>query len=400
MKYRYTARDAAGRKIKGKVEAGSKMSAAGIIKEQKMMPLTIDEDKGGVNLSQWFSSVQKPGSGEMTTFTRQLATMINAGLPLTDALTLLKVQSSPSLSIVVGTILSDVQSGMSLSSAMEKHPQVFSKVYTSLVGAGEASGKMENILNRLAETSEKGREFKAKVVGAMIYPIIVIIGMIGVFAVMILVVVPQLTSLYKDFDAELPFLTRVLIGISDFALKFWLPTILGIGLVFWGLLSYKATKNGREKWDEMMYQMPVAGPLIQKVMLTELTRTLSLLVGAGVSIVDALNIVSGAVGNVVAEAEVKNIARKVEKGFPVSISFTECELFPPIIGQMTSVGEETGKMDEVLEKLSRYFESESEEKIKGLTTAIEPLILIVLAVGVGFLMYAVIMPMYTIMDKI
>jgi type II secretory pathway component PulF len=224
--------------------------------------------------------------------------------------------------------------------------------------------------------------------------------MIGVMFLMMVLVVPKMTAMYKDFDAALPTPTVVLIKISDFMVNFWWVMILGAVGVFFGVNSYLGTKKGRMQWDTIFYKIPIVGGLAKETMMTELTRTLSLLLGSGVGIVDALNIVADAVGNELVEADVLRIAKQVEKGFPVSISFSESQIFPIVVGQMVAVGEETGKMDDVLAKLSHYFETGAEEKVKGLTTAIEPIILIVLAVGVGFLLYAIVMPMYTITNNI
>lgn len=400
MKFRYTAKDQTGKSVSGTVEAGDKRGAASLVREQKMTPLLIEERKSGFDLARISLSGNKIKGGELATFTRQLATMINAGLPLTDALTLLKMQSSPALSKVVGAILADVQAGVALSLAMEKHPHLFSKVYTALVKAGEAAGVMETILNRLADNSEKSRELKGKVVGAMIYPAIIILAMIGVTTVVMLVVMPEMNKMYADFGAELPFATKLLVGLSGFAINNIIWIALGlVGLVF-GSSYYLSSVEGKKRWDTLIYKVPIVGALAEKMMLAELSRTMALLVGAGVSIVEVLNIVAEGAGNQMAEKELKKIGLKVEKGFPVSISFSESPMFPPIFGQMLAVGEETGKMDDVLQKVSHYFESEAEEKVKGLTTAIEPIILVIMALGVGFLMYAVVMPMYSIMDSI
>lgn len=399
MKWKYIAKDFSGRTIKGVVESTNANGVAGSLREQKLVPISISP-AGGLGFS-LKSAKGKIGIAELSTFTRQLATMITAGLPLTDALNLLKVQSGPVLAKVVGVVLTDVQSGMALSTAMAKHPQIFSKVYVALVKAGEAAGVMETILVRLAESSEKSREFRSKVAGAMIYPVIIVIGMIGVTALMIIVVIPKISALYADFNTELPFATKFLIAISGVASKPTVLAIIGVLLtvVILGVGRYLKSAVGRLQWDSIAYKIPVMGGLSKEVMLTELTRTLSLLIGAGISVVEALNIVAGAVGNVVVEKDIRRISSQVEKGFPVSISFSESPIFPTVIGQMAAVGEETGKMDDVMIKLSRYFESESEQKVKGLTTAIEPIILIVLAVGVGFLMYAIVMPIYSITNK-
>ena len=399
MRFRYKARDAAGRMVRGEGEAATATGISELLRQRKQIPITIEEHRRwdfGV-LERWRGKV---GTNEVATFTRQLSTMVTAGLPITDALNLLRVQSSVTLSAVVSSVMSDVQGGVSLSEAMSRHPQVFSRVYVALVRAGEAAGVMEKVLIRLADTLDKSREFRGKVVTAMIYPAIVVSGMLGLMVVMVVVVIPKLTALYQDFGAELPLPTKILLGVSNFVVGYWWLALAGAIGGMAGARSYLRTLPGKRQRDRFLYKIPVWGGLSRQVMLTELTRTLALLISAGVSVVEALEIAAAAVGNVVVEADVKRIARQVEKGFPLSIAFSESDMFPPIVGQMVAVGEETGKMDDVLDKLSQYFESESDLRVKGLTTAIEPLIIMVLAVGVGFLMYAVIMPIYDITNKI
>ena len=400
MKFKYRARNEMGQLVVGGIEAAAAGGVVSVLREQKLVPITINPAGGGIDLTAIFSFLGKVGLQDLTTFTRQLSTMITAGLPLTDALNLLKVQSGRALSLVVASLLADVQGGVSLSGAMSKHPTVFSKVYVALIKAGEAAGVMETIMNRLADTLEKGREFRAKVVGAMIYPIIILIGMVAVMIIMVVVVIPKLTALYKDFGAELPFATQVLISISEFTLNYWWLAIMMLFGAVVGVTAFLRTPGGREFKDKLLYKIPVWGALGRQVMVAETTRTLGLLVSAGVSIVESLNIVAETAGNVIVERDLRRVSRQVEKGFPVSICFTESPIFPPIVGQMIAVGEETGKMDEVLTRMSAYFEAESSEKVKGLTTAIEPLIIMVLAVGVGFLMYAVVMPLYSITNEI
>jgi type II secretory pathway component PulF len=398
VRIKYTAKDISGRTVKGLVEAGNIKAAAGMLREQKMLPLELTELKKGLEFK--LNMSQGVSAAELSNFTRQLATMITAGLPLTDALNLLKAQSNPQMSSVVGTILTDVQSGISLSAAMAKHPKIFNNIYTALVKAGESAGLMEKILNRLADTAEKNREFRGKIIGAMIYPIIILLAMAGVLVVMMVMVIPKMKDLYSDFNSSLPFETRVLIAISDISVHYWWLIILLAAGVFLGVRAIIQTESGQTRWARLVYKFPAIGPLLKQSALAEFTRTMALLLSAGISVVEALKISSDSVGNVVMKREVSTIANQVEKGFPVSISFSEAESFPPIFGQIVAVGEETGKMDEVLAKLSYYFESEADMKVKGLTTAIEPIILIVMAVGVGFLMYAIIMPMYEITNKI
>jgi len=376
------------------------VSVAAMLAEQKLVPISINEVKIAPGRETLLSGIGGVSGSELANFTRQLATMMTAGLPLSDALTLLKTQSSPRMGKIVSAILTDIQSGAALSTAMSHHPAVFSRVYVSLVKAGEAAGVVETVLNRLAETLEKSREFRVKVKGAMIYPAIIVVGMILVMAIMMVVVIPKMKLIYADFGEELPWTTQVVVGISDFASKYWLLVGLGLAGGFYGLRWYLTTDSGRQQFDGFLYRLPITGSLVKNVMLAELSRTLGLLIGVGVGVVEALTIVAETLGNVVVEKDLRRISRQVEKGFPISISFSESELFPPMVGQMIAVGEETGKLDEVLYKLSVYFESESEQKVKGLTTAIEPVILMILAVGVGFLMYAVVMPIYGITNKI
>ncbi|MBI5358521.1 type II secretion system F family protein [Candidatus Amesbacteria bacterium] len=399
MKYAYKAKDSMGTLIKGIVEATDDNHAASLVSAQKLIPISVSPIHPGLDLEKYIAKIKGISLSELASFTRQLATMLNAGLPLTDALNILKLQTTPQFSEIIGKIMDDVQNGLELSIALAKHPKVFSKVYIALIKAGETAGVMETILNRLADTLEKGREFESKVKGALVYPIIVFIGMIGVMGLMMVVVVPKLTVMYKEFGTNLPIATRILVGLSDFSVQYWwIVALLVIGVIL-GIKRFLKTPFGRRWWDSKQYDVPVFGPMQNMIMLTELTRTLALLVGAGVSIVEALQVVSGAVGNVVIESELKKIVAKVEKGYSLSISFAESQSFLPIIGQMVAVGEETGKLDDVLTKLSHYFENNSENAVKGLTTAIEPIIIILMGVGVGFLVFTIVMPIYNLTSQ-
>lgn len=400
MRYKYLAHDDKGVSVRGFMDASNKRQVTSLLFEQKLTPVSVEEVHQGLNVNTWLDKIKGVSLDEISTFTRQLATMLNAGLPLTDALNLLKLQSSSAIfTATISQILDDVQAGLALSVAMQKHPKVFSKVYVALIKAGESAGVMETILNRLADNLEKSRDFQSKVKGALVYPAIVFVGMIGVMILMMVVVVPKLTGLYKEFNADLPLPTKILMGASDFMVNFWpLALAMAVGGFFAGK-SFLASSRGRRLWDDHVYSFPVVGGMLREIMFTELTRTLSLLVASGVSIVEGLNVVAEATGNVIAEEELRKIIKKVEKGFPLSVSFSESPSFLPIIGQMIAVGEETGKLDEVLSKLSKYFENSSESSVKGLTTAIEPLIIILLGAGVGFLIFTVVMPIYNLTNQ-
>jgi len=255
---------------------------------------------------------------------------------------------------------------------------------------------MDKVLTRLAETMEAQREFNSKVQGAMVYPIIIIVGMIIVSGVMMVVVVPKLTELYKDFNLELPLTTRILVGVSNFVIHFWWLIIFGtIGAVI-GFRKWKKTPQGERIIDTYMLKLPVFGNLQKKIILVEFTRTLSMLLSAGIHILDALKILKDSLGNVLFRDAIDDVGKKVEKGFTLGDTFKSHIIFPPIVSQMMKVGEETGKMDDTLLKLSVYFQSETENLVKGLTTAIEPIIMVFLGVGVGFIVISVITPIYNL----
>jgi type IV pilus assembly protein PilC len=393
-KFKYKVKIKSGETQKGVVEAGSERQAAQILREKGFLVISLAEKREASLWQEIAMPFAKTSQSDVANFTRQLSTMITAGLPLTDALKLLHDQVTQTTARVVEAILRDVEGGTSLGEALEKHPKVFSKVYVALVRSGEAAGILEKILARLADNLEKEREFSGKVKGAMMYPAIVFLGMLGVTAIMMIFVVPKLLELYRDFGTELPFATKILMFASDIMVKFWWLLLIGLFGAFISLSRFKKTKAGNLIYDKVMFSLPILGNLRKKIVLTEFTRTLGLLAGAGIPIVESLNIVSGVLGNSMYENSVKEAAKKVEKGFSLAVAISRDENFPPIMGQMVSVGEETGKMDEVLLKVSHYFETESEQMVKGLTTAMEPIIMIVLGLGVGFLVFSVITPIY------
>lgn len=398
-RFNYKAKDKTGRLVTGEVEAVNLDEAARLVRGKGYYVISITP-KIESPLALIKNLRDRITPSDVATFTRQLSTMINAGLPITEALLILRSQSKASMQRVVSQILADVEAGEALSSSMAKHQKIFSKTYVALVKSGEVGGVMDAVLARLADTLEKQEEFSGKVKGALIYPVIIVVGMLIVSAIMMIFVIPRLTQLYGEFNATLPLPTRILIGISNFAVKFW-PVVLGIfGLGFYLFKLYRDTKIGRRKTDELMFKLPVFGNLRRQIILTELTRTLSLMVGAGVSILEALNITSEVVGNTVISDALKDASKQVEKGFPIAYSFGKHpEAFPFILSQMVAVGEETGKMDEVLTKISHIFEVESDEEVKGLTAAIEPLVMVLLGLGVGFLVIAVILPIYNLTSQ-
>lgn len=399
-KFRYKAKDKEGKTLSGIVEAKDIKQAARVLQERGLLVISLrPHSEGPLKELKEIGFLGRITSTDKVNFTRQLSTMVNAGLPLTEALAVLEAQSRPSMAKIIGDILREVESGGSLSSAMERHKDIFDEVYIALVKAGEAAGILDKVLNRLADNLEKQREFTSKVKGAMLYPAIVIGGMGIVAAIMMIFVIPKMTSLYEEFQADLPLITKIFLKISNLTVAFW-PVLL-VALVG-GVVSLKIGLKKpfvKKRYEEILFKIPIIGPLQKQIMLTEFTRTLGLLIGAGVMVVDALSVVRHSMGSVVYEEAVTDASEEVEKGFPLAAALARTELFPPIVPQMISVGEETGKMDEVLAKISAYFEMESTQSVRNLTTAIEPIIMIVLGVGVGFLMVAIIMPIYNLTSQ-
>lgn len=398
-RYFYKAKDAKGASVQGEVQADSSEQAVKLLKKRDLFIISISEREGILEMLKGKSSSM--GVNELTNFTRQFSTMINAGLPITEALLIIRQGSKPAVEQIVGQILADVEQGEPLSSAMVKFPRVFSKTYIALIKSGETGGVLDEVLKRLADDLEKEVEFRGKVKGALIYPIIIVIGMLIVGIGMVVFVIPNLAKLYDDLGAELPLSTKILVMIANIFINFWpiLLILLAIGL--YSFKIYRESPKGSRALSELVFKIPIVGELNKLIVLTNVTRTLSLMVGSGVSILEGLSITSGVVPNKVISEALTDVSKMVEKGFPLGYAFAKHpEAFPFILSQMVAVGEETGKMDEVLEKVSHVFQVESEQKVKALTTAIEPIILMVMGVGVIFLIISVILPIYNLTQNL
>jgi len=398
-RFRYKAKNKEGKLVAGVVEATDQSNAARLVRQKGMIVLSIKQNYDSVFgvLSGFKNRIT---SSDVATFTRQFSTMVNAGLPITETLLILRSQVKESMGKVVSQILADVEGGDPLSKALSKHPKVFNPTYIALVKSGEVGGVLDNVLVRLADDIEKEQELKGKIKGALVYPAIIVVGMFAVALVMMIFVIPKLTSLYEEFNAELPLPTKILIGISTAVVKYWPVTLIVLILGFYFFRMYYKTKEGSRKINEMFLKVPIFGELQRQIILTGLTRTLSLMVGSGVSILEGLEITSKVVGNPVIADALLDSAKQIEKGLPISYAFARHpEAFPFILSQMISVGEETGKMEEVLTKVSHVFEVESDQKVKTLTAAIEPIVMVILGLGVGFLIIAIILPIYNLTSQ-
>ncbi len=393
--FKYVAHNQHGERITGKVEAQSQNQAAVILRERNLFLIDLrpqgDDKLATINLL-----LDGVKFGQVVNFTRQLSTMITAGLTLIEGITILDQQSTGAMKKMTSELLRDIEGGSSFAKALESQGKTFSKVYIQLVKAGETAGVLDEVLERLADTMEKQKEFSAKTKGALIYPTIVIIVMAIVGFIMMVFVVPKLTQMYKDLGASLPITTLILIGVSDFFVNFWWLIIGGTIAGGVGFTMWKKVPRNQLLLDGLILKLPILGVMRQKIVLTEFCRTMGLLLGAGISVLQAIEILTQALDNKVYETDLKQSREEVEKGVPLSQSIARFPVFPPILSQMIAVGEETGKLDEVLLKLSLYFESESEQAVKNMTAAMEPAIMVVLGLGVGLMVMAIILPIYNI----
>lgn len=377
------------------IEAASEGEVIGYLRKNEYVPISI---AAAQPLFPQFDSIfNKVSFEDIVDFTRQLAIMLNAGLTLVDCFSILEKQvTKETMVVVIQNIQKDVLAGSTFSATLQKYPEHFPNLYIALVKSGEASGKLSEILLRLADNLEKQREFQSKIKSALTYPIIVFLGMIGIMFVMITFVIPKLLNLYKDFNIELPVTTQILIVVSSFLSQFWPLVILAVILAVNFTQRYLKTDAGKLVLDTVLLKLPVFGKIVSISSLVDATRTLSILIGSGVSILDTLNIIIETTGNTLYRNAFRNILKSVEKGVSLGNAFNNENMFPPILVQMITVGEMTGKLDDTMMRISHYFDLESEVAVKTITTLIEPLILIVLGVGVGFLVMSVITPIYNL----
>lgn len=394
MNFRYEAKDLSGKANSGEIEATDEHSATSILRKRRLIVIKISSKE---KLQRGFLGkiFNRVSFQELVTMTRQLATMVSAGLTLSESLDILEEQQeNKKLKLTLNEVSSDVKGGHTLAQSLSRHKDVFPELYVNLVKSGESSGKLDIVLLKMADSLEKEREFRAKIKGAMIYPVIVLTMMLGVIILMMTFVIPKLTSLYKESELDLPLPTKILIATSDIFVNFWWVLLIGLtgGLV--SLKKWSDTPSGRLALDALLLKVPIVGKLIINVTLTNLNRTFALLVAAGIPLLEAINIVEGVTQNLQFRNALKSSYMGVEKGLAFSTQLQNLPVFPKIVGQMVRVGEETGKVDEVFGKLADYFESESDHLVKNLTVAIEPIVLIVLGVGVAFIVISIILPIY------
>lgn len=397
--YNYIVKDLSGVEHKGTIETADEHSVSRILSKKSLIVISIKEKKGNpANILNKF--LNKISFTQVVIITRQLATMIEAGLVLSEALDILESQqTNKKLKDVLGEVSRDVKSGLDLASALRKHPEAFPALYCNLIKAGESSGKLDDVLIQMATSLEKDREFRSRIRGAMIYPIVITIMMILVGGVMIFFVIPKLTSLYSQSNIDLPLPTKILIGTSDFFLGYWWMILIFIVVGGIAFRRWTSTPSGKYIFDRFLLRVPVVNKVIEGTSLTNFTRTFGLLIASGIPILDSLVIVKDVMGNAVYKKAIETSAQGVERGLLFSTQLEQLGIFPRIVPQMFRVGEETGKVDDIAFKLSDYFESESDHLVKNLTVIIEPVILVILGIGVGFLVLSIILPIYKLTNS-
>lgn len=399
-KYYYEARDSATQKItKSVVQAESEVAAAKLLSAQGFVPLKIELQDEREGFFQRLSNKISPK--DKIVFTRQLATLIGAGLPLAQSMhTVLEQTQNKQMQNIIQEIISDIEGGRQLSSAFEKHPEVFDNVYVALVAAGEASGTLDEALKRIASQQEKDAAMIGKVRGAMVYPAIVLLVIIAVVVFMLVMVVPQVEGLYSSLHKELPFMTKVMVSVAGFLAQFWwaLVMLLGIGLYFFQ--QYLKTEAGIRTKDTFKLNVPVFDTMFRKLYMARFTRTGQTLLNSGVAMLDMLRITARAVNNSIIRQGIERASEKVKGGKALSVSLKNEDYILPMVPQMIKIGEQSGKIDEMMGKCAQIYEDELDEEIKAITTTIEPVLMVVLAVVAGVMVGAIIFPIYSLVGDI
>lgn len=394
LTYNYVARDpATGQRVKAEVQADNEQAAAQLIHREGLVPIEITLGGGSSSI---LGRLNRVGAKDKVLFSRQLSTLINAGLPLVQSLRNVADQTAnKKFKVVINQVIGEVEGGSSLSAAMAKHPDVFNQVYVSLVAAGEASGTLDNALERLAIQQEKDADLISKVRGAMIYPIIVLLVMVAVVGFMIVKVLPQVKILYQGLPgASLPLITKILLGVSDFVIhEWWIVLIILAFLVVFGS-RWARTATGKSVYDKVKMKMPPFGPLFMKVYMARFARTGTTLVASGVPLLQVLQITSDSVNNVHVQASIHRAAEKVKGGKALSDALTNDPNFLPLVPNMIHIGEESGSMEKMLAKTADYYEREVDDQIKSISTIIEPILMVILGVVAFTIVAAVLLPIY------
>ncbi len=392
IEFNYKARTQDGEIQTGVVEAENESAAAKVLMSKDLFPILVTTKE-----TSSFSFMKHVPVKQKVVFIRQLATTITAGLPIAQAIATIKNQvSNANLKNILEQVARDIQGGSALSASLSRYPDTFSQVDITLIAAGETSGTLDKVLMRLADTTESDYRITRKMKSAFIYPAFVLAVVVGVVVLMSIFVMPQMKSLFDSFGAELPLITRIVIGISNAVNNYGIYIFLVFAAMVGGLVWYIKTPGGSFVRDRVIVKIPLIGKLMVKVYTARLTRTLAGLVGSGVSLIDALSISSKAMGNKVYEISVKNSSDKVKSGVALSAYINHDNLFDGMVSQMIKVGEETGELDKMLTNLADYFDEEVDNFVKSISSIIEPVLIVVMGVLVALILVAIMLPIYSI----
>lgn len=396
LTFRYIARDSkTGEKVKAEVQADSKEAAAKLIKQEGLAPIDIVlKDAAGDNIFSKLTNRVK--AKDRILFARQLATLINAGLPLVQSLrsVLDQTQSKP-LKVIISQVISDVEAGSTLSDALGRHPKVFNQVFVNLIAAGETSGTLDAALTRIALQQEKDAEIISKVRGAMAYPAIVLLVMVGVVGFMVVSVLPQVENIYKDMPgASLPITTKLLLALSHFVINYWWAVIIIVVVLIFLTTKWARTGPGKLYIDKLKMKTWPIGELFMKMYMARFARTGATLVASGVPLLQVLDIVSKSISNVHVEASIKKAMDKVKGGKALSDSLEGDPNFLELVPKMLRIGEQSGSMEDMMNKIAEYYEKEVDNQIKTISTIIEPLMMIALGIVAFILVGAILLPIY------
>jgi type IV pilus assembly protein PilC len=395
--FTYSARSLTGDIQSGEIDLPTREEVVGFLRKQKMIPVAVRAKPKDLSIS--FGSGVK--TREIVIFTRQFATMINAGLPLVQSLTILAEQTeNKKLQEVISAVLYDIESGQTLADALRKHPKVFTELYTNMVAAGEAGGILDTILNRLAAFLEKNDALMRKIKGAMTYPAVMLFVVIGATTVLLWKVVPVFADIFVGAGMALPMPTRVVLAVSAFLQSYILYMFIGAIIGAFLLKRYYATPSGKLLIDRSLLRAPVLGPLIRKAAVSRFTRTLGTLVSSGVSILDGLEITARTAGNRVIHDAVMASRASIAGGATIAEPLKTSGVFPPMVVQMINVGEQTGGLDEMLSKIADFYDDEVDNAVAALTSVLEPIMIVVMGIVIGGMVIAMYMPMFDMIQAV
>ena len=332
---------------------------------------------------------------------RQLAVMLESGLPITQAIrSLIEQTRNPLMEEVLQEVLNDLENGYKFSAAIKKHPQVFNEVFVSVIASGEATGKLDVVANLLADELERDQGFRSRVIGALLYPSFIVLAMVVVGIIMVTRIVPALELVFKEANAVLPWTTLTVIAVTNSLINYWYVYIIVVIAAIFGFSRYLANDDGRRNVNALLLRIPAFGALIRNMEMARFTRIFGMMMEAGVPIIQALDAVSLVLDNVLYKESLGTVARNVERGAPIAQSLLRDNLFPATVTQMIAVGEQTGKLEQVLGKLAAYYEEETNQSIKNITALTEPVIFVIVGLGVAFLVFSIIVPIYNLASVI